>query len=280
MGLSETPPQGVGVPMATPYEFLTAAVYVPRRNDLLTNDVEQAFASIEAAGFALDTGGQLRVATARQIPELTGETPSARTFDGAVSLYQAISMLRHVSADYWGQIMLRGRFAIGGHFENATVVVCPFSLGSPALFSAHILFRKPGLLVKDRSPSDRAAHAVEALDRLQDAFAPVAIFLDSEQPPIDVQRLKAGRLPWLPWAGYLSPGAVKSIGGGALQVLPDWLKWLEEALHAKGASASRRTKGGGFIWVLPERNLGKEASAPGARAGLEPWKGYLRRVVA
>ncbi len=280
MALSDTSPQGVGVAMATPYEFLTAAVYVPRRNDLLTNDVEAAFAAVEAAGFTLDTGGQLRVATARQIPELTGETPSARTFDGAVSLHQAISMLRRLSADSWGQIMLRGRFAIGGHFENATVVVCPFSMGSPGLFSAHILFRKPGLLVKDRSPSDRAAHAVEALDRLQDAFSPVAIFLDAEQPSIDVQRLRAGRLPWLPWAGYLSPGAVRSIGGGALQMLPEWLKWLEEALRAKGASASRRTKGGGFIWVLPERQIGKEASAPSARVAMEPWKGFLKRVVA
>lgn len=266
--------------MAATYEFLTAAVYVPRRNDLLTNDVEAAFGAIAAAGFTLDPGGQLRIASARQIPEVTGETPSARTFDGAVSLHQAIAMLRRVSADYWGQIMLRGRFAIGGHFENATVVVCPFSLGSPALFSAHILFRKPGLLVKDRSPSDRAAHAVEALDRLEDAFSPVAIFLDTEQPPIDVQRLKAGRLPWLPWSGYLSPGALQSLGGGALEMLPEWLKWLEEALHAKGASAARRTKGGGLIWVLPERDLGKEASGPSARVALEPWKGYLRRVVA
>lgn len=266
--------------MTAPYQFLTAAVYLPRRSDLLTNDVEQAFASIEAAGFALDTSGQLRVATARQIPEVTGDTPYARMFEGAASLHQAISMLRRVSADDWGQIMLRGRFAIGGHFENATVVVCPFSLGSPALFSAHILFRKPGLLVKDRSPSDRAAHAVEALDRLQDTLSPVAIFLDCEQPLIDVQRFKAGRLPWLPWAGYLAPGALRSVGGGALEVLPDWLKWLEEALRAKGASASRRTKGGGLIWVLPERDLGKEASAPSARVALEPWKGYLKRVVA
>jgi len=266
--------------MSTPYNFLTAAVYVPRRNDLLTNDVELAFQSIEAAGFTLDTGGQLRIATARRIPELTGETPGARTYDGAVSVHMAISMLRRVSADYWGQIMLRGRFAIGGHFENATAVVCPFSLGSPALFSAHLLFRKPGLLVKDRSASDRAAHAVEALDRLQDSFAPVAIFLDAEQPEIDVSRLKAGKLPWLPWAGYLSPGAVKSIGGGAAQMLPEWLKWLEEALSAKGASSGRRTKGGGLIWVLPERDLGKEATSPTARVALEPWKGYLRRLVA
>jgi hypothetical protein len=176
--------------------------------------------------------------------------------------------------------MVRGRFAIGGHFENVTAAVCPFSLNSPALFSAHILFRKPGLLVKDRAPADRAAHAVEALDRLQDSFAPVAIFLDTEQPELEVARLKAGRLPWLPWAGYLAPGALRSVGSGVLEALPEWLGWLEDALKAPGASANRRTRGGGLIWVLPDRAVGKEAMGSGTRITLEPWRNYLRLAVA
>lgn len=266
--------------MATPYDFLSCAVYLPRRNDLITQDVEEAFYGLESAGFVIDAAGQLRIALARRIPELTGDTPGARVYEGAVSVQQAIALLRRVSADYWGQVMLRGRFAIGGHFENVTAVVCPFSLNSPALFSAHVLFRKPGLLVKDRSASDRAAHAVEALDRLQDSFAPVAIFMDTEQPEIEVPRFKAGRIPWLPWAGYLSPGALRSVGSGVLEALPDWLRWLEDALSAKGASASRRTKGGGLIWVLPERAVGREAWGPGGKLTLEPWRAYLRRAVA
>src|SRR5467141_3747084 len=132
--------------MAAALDFLSAAIYLPRRHDLITQDVEEAFYNLEAAGFIVDAAGQLRITTARRIPELTGDTPGARTYDGAVNIQQAIALLRRVSADYWGQIMLRGRFAIGGHFENVTTVVCPFSLNSPALYSAHVLFRTPGLL--------------------------------------------------------------------------------------------------------------------------------------
>ncbi len=266
--------------MAAAYAFLSAAVYIPRRNDLITRDVEDAFYATESSGFIVDAAGQLRIAMARGIPEITGETPGARTYNGAVSIAQAVGLLRRVSADYWGQIMLRGRFAIGGHFENVTVAVCPFSMNSPALFSVHILFRKPGLLVKDRTAVDRAAHAVEAIDRLQDNFAPVAMFVDTEQPEISVERLKAGRIPWLPWAGYLAPGALRSVGGGAIEALPDWIGWLESALKTPGAGAHRRTKGGGLIWVLPERGLGKDATGAGTRVTLEPWRNYLRKVMA
>lgn len=265
--------------MAALDEFLSCAVYLPRRNDLITQDVEAAFFALESAGFVLDPTGQLRIALPRRIPELTGDTPGGRVYDGAASTHQAIGMLRRVSADYWGQVMLRGSFAIGGHFEAATAVVCPFSLNSPALFSAHLLFRKPGLLLKDRPQGDRAPHAVEALERLQDSLSPVLMFLDTEQPELDVGRLKAGKVPWLPWAGYLSPGALRSIGGGSLQALPEWLGWLDDALRLGPASGSRRTKGGGLIWALPERDVGREATGVGSRAALEPWRIYLRRAV-
>jgi hypothetical protein len=264
--------------MAAALDFLSAAIYLPRREDLITRDIEAAFYNLESSGFVIDPGGHMRIAMAKGIPEITGETPGARTYDGAVTMGQAASILRRVSADYWGQIMLRGRFAIGGHFENVTAVVCPFSMNSAALFSVHILFRTPGLLLKDRPLVDRGAHATEAIERLQDTFAPVVMFVDTEQPEISVAELKAGKVPWLPWAGYLSPGGLKSVGGGVLQALPDWLKWLEDAAKAPGASSSRRTRGGGLIWVLPERALGKEAYMPGGKPALEPWRVYLRRA--
>jgi hypothetical protein len=266
--------------VASSYDFLTAAVYVPRRNDLITRDLEGAFYGLESAGFVPDPEGKMRIAPAKGIPEHTGETPGARIFEGAVTVGQAASILRRTSADLWGQIMLRGKFAIGGRFENCTAVVCPFSLNSAALFSVHVMFKTPGLLVKDRAPQDRAPQSVEAIDRLQDAFAPVVAFLDTEQPELSVERLKAGRIPWLPWAGYVAPGALKSIGGGALTALPDWLGWLETQLQLPHTSANRRTKGGGLIWVLPERGLGKEGFAPSSRLPVEPWRRYLMRLNA
>jgi hypothetical protein len=262
------------------YDYLSAAVYVPRRNDLITRDIEGALYALEASGFVVDPAGRMRITPARGIPEVTGETPGARTYEGAVTVGQAASLIRRISADLWGQIMLRGTFAIGGRFEAVTAVVCPFSMDSAALFSVHLLFRSPGLLIKDRAVLDRAAHAVEAIDRMQDAFAPVVAFVDTEQPVLQTEALKGGRLPFLPWAGYASPGAVKSLGGGALSALPDWLGWLENNLRVPGASAHRRTKGGGLIWVLPERGLGKPEGLASAHMGLDPWRKYLARFSA
>lgn len=264
--------------MLSSTDFLSAALYVPRRNDLITRDLEAAFYALEASGFVVDPAGKMRITPARGIPEITGETGGGRTYEGAVTVGQAASLVRRISADQWGQIMLRGKFAIGGRFEGATAVVCPFSMNSAALFSVHLLFRSPGLLVKDRSPTDSAAHAVEAIDRLQDAFAPVVAFIDAEQPELSVERLKMGKIPWLPWAGYAAPGALKSLGGGALTALPDWLGWLEANLKLPGTTANRRTKGGGLIWVLPMRGLGKEEGLASANLALDPWRKYLSRL--
>lgn len=266
--------------MPAALDFLSAALYVPRRNALITADVEAALQQLAGAGFSFDARGQMRVVTERRIPQATGETTGGRILEGAVSVDQAISQLRRISADYWGQIMIRGTFAIGGSFEDVTAVVCPFSSNSPALCSVHVLFRKPGLLLGDRPAEKRAPQAVEALDRLQDSFAPVIGFLDSEQPEVDVRSIKSGRLPWLPWAGYLSPGAIRALGGGVLESLPDWLVWLESALKAKGASAARRTKGGGLIWVLPKRDVGQGVHGPTTHIALEPWRQYLSRAIA
>jgi hypothetical protein len=261
--------------------ILSAAFYIPRRNDLITSDVEEAFFALAQSGFVPDRGGQLRVVSERRIPEITGDVrEGARTFEGASSIDQAIGLLRRVSADFWGQVMLRGTFPLGGAFEETTAVVCPFSAESHALLSAHLVFRKRGLLLADRGGDRRADHALEALDRLQDATIPVIGFLDTEQPSIDVRMLKAGRLPWLPWAGYLSPGALRSLGGGAFEKLPEWVGWLEGILKAKGAGGVRRTRGGGLLWVLPQRGLGQDAFGPSAYLQLEPWKQYLRKAVA
>ena len=264
--------------MISANDYLSAAAYIPRRHDLITRDVEAALYALESAGFSADAAGKMRITPARGIPQHTGEVAGARVMDGAISAGQATSLLRRLSADHWGQIMLRGKFALGGRFESVTAVVCPYSSNSQALFSAHLLFKAPGLLIKDRPPVDRAAHAVEAIERMADALAPVALFLDAEQPEVNVEHLKAGRLPWLPWAGYVSPGALKSVGGGALSALPDWLTWLETNLNLARASASRRTKGGGLIWVLPERGLGKEEGVAASRQALDLWRKYLGRL--
>jgi hypothetical protein len=261
--------------------FLSAAFYVPRRNNLITTDVERAFYALAESGFTVDRRSQLRVVPERRIPEISGEVhEGAKTFEGASSVDQAIALLRRVSADYWGQIMLRGQFAIGGSFEEVTAVVCPFSAEANSLFSAHLIFRKPGLLLEDRAPGRRAQDALEALDRLQDTMVPVVGFLDTEQPAVDVRMLKAGRLPWLPWAGYLSPGALRTLGSGALEKLPEWVGWLEGATGVKGASGYRRTRGGGLLWVLPDHGLGQNAYGPTEHVTLEPWRQYLRRAVA
>jgi len=267
--------------MADRPAFLSAAFYLPRRNNLITTDVEGAFRALAESGFAIDRRSQLRIVPERRIPELSGEVnEGARTYEGASTIDQAIGLLRRVSADFWGQIMVRGQFAIGGGFEEVTAVVCPFSAEANSLFSVHLVFRKPGLLLADRPPERRAQDALEALDRLQDATAPVLGFLDTEQPAIDVRMLKAGRLPWLPWTGYLSPGALRTLGSGALEKLPEWVGWLENTTGAKGAAGFRRTRGGGLLWVLPDRALGQNAYGPTVYLTLEPWRLYLRRAVA
>lgn len=266
--------------MPTADDFLSVALHLPRRNPLITADVEEALQQMAGAGFSFDPRGQMRIVPERRIPQATGESTGGRALTGAISVDQTIAQLRRVSADYWGQIMVRGTFAIGGSFEEVTAVVCPFSSDQPSLFSAHLLFRKPGLLLGDRPADRRADHAMEALDRLQESFSPVLVFLDTEQPEVEVRAIKAGRIPFLPWSGYLSPGALRSLGGGVFESLPDWLKWLEATLKAKGTSGSRRTPGGGLVYVLPQRDLGQGAHGPEAMVALEPWRKYLGRAVA
>jgi hypothetical protein len=261
-------------------DFLSAAIYVPRRNALLTKDVEEAFQQLAASGFSFDPRGHLRVVNERRIPQVTGDRPGGRTLEGALSADLAVGQLRRISADNWGQIMVRGTFAIGGAFEEVTAVVCPLATDSPSLFSAHLLFRQPGLLVADRPADRRVGHAMEALDRLQDAFAPVLAFLDTQQPEVEARSIRMGRLPWLPWAGYLSPGALHALAGGAFEKLPDWLQWLEGTLKAKGTSGARRTRGGGLLWVLPDPQLGRGAHGPAPHTNLGPWIEFVGRGIA
>jgi len=260
-------------------DFLSVALHLPRRNPLITADVEEALQQMAGAGFSFDPRGNMRIVPERRIPQATGESAGGRTLTGAISVDQTIAQLRRISADYWGQIMVRGTFAIGGTFEEVTAVVCPFSSDQPSLFSAHLLFRKPGLLLADRAADRRVDHAIEALDRLQESFSPVLVFLDAEQPEVEVRAIKSGRIPFLPWAGYLSPGALRALGGGVFESLPDWLKWLEATLKSKGTSGARRTPGGGLIYVLPERGLGQGAHGPPTQNALEPWIKYLSRAV-
>lgn len=259
--------------------FLTCALHLPRRNDLVTKDVDEAFWGLAGAGFSPDSKGQLRIAEERRIPEVSGETHRARILDGAVNIDQAIRQLRRVSADHWGQIMLRGQFAIGGRFEMVTAVVCPFSSPTPGIFTTHLMFRDPGLLTADRPPQDRVAHALEAIGRLSDAMTPVLASLDTKQFEPDARALREGRIPWLPWAGYLAPGALKAVGGGGLSRLPEWVPWLENALDAKGAGGARETPGGGLAWVLPEPGIGRNDSPRRASARMDVWWDYLGRVV-
>jgi len=258
--------------------FLTCAIHLPRRDALITADVDAAFWGLAGAGFAPDARGQLRVAEERRIPEVSGETSRARLFEGAINIDQAVRLLRRVPADYWGQVMLRGQFAIGGRFEAVTAVVCPFSARGAGLFTAHLLFRDPGLLTVDRAPADRAAHALEALGRVGEAMSPVLAALDTRQFEPDAGALRAGRIPWLPWAGYLAPGALRSIGGGGLARLPEWVPWLENALGARGAGGARQTPGGGLTWALPEVGLGRPAAGE-VGGPVEPWRTYLGKVV-
>ena len=260
--------------------FLSASVYFPRRYDLITDDVESALRALEAAGFAFAAGGPLAVATSRALPTIESLAKAGRPCGAAATVGKAIQLLRRVPADDWGQVFVTGRFPVGGRREKATAVVCPLWPSSPALTSAHVLFHRPGLLLQERSPPERAAFAVRAVDRLVPSFAPVAVFLDVEQPTLSAQFLRAGALPFLPWAGYLSPGAVRRLGAGTFRTLPHWLQWLEAKLGAPGATAWRQTPGGGLIWVLAEPGLGRGAVPPDARPALGPWRSYLRRVVA
>ncbi len=266
--------------METPPLLLSAAVYFPRRYDLITDDVESALHALEVAGFALDVGGPLEVAIARAMPTHSALATAGRSCGAAATVGKAIRLLRRLPADDWGQVSLSGRFPVGGRREKAKAVVCPLWPNSPTLISAHLLFSRPGLLLQDRSPAERAAFAVRAVDRLERAFAPVAVFLDAEQPALDADFLRAGAIPFLPWAGYFSPGALRRLGAGTFRTIPHWLKWLEVKLAAQGATAIRQTAGGGLIWVLPERGMGKGMSPTDAGKLLDPWRRYIRRVVA
>lgn len=258
--------------------FLTCALFLPRRFDLVTKDVDEALWGLAGAGFAPDSKGQLRIAEERRIPEVSGETHRARVLDGAVNVDQAVRQLRRVSADHWGQIMLRGQFSIGGRFEAVTAVVCPFASKSPGLFTAHLMFRDPGLLTADRPPQDRAAHALEAIGRVADALAPIMASLDTKQFEPDARTLREGRIPWLPWAGYLAPGALRNVGGGGLARLTQWVPWLEEALGSGAVGGARETPGGGLAWVLPEPGLGRSDSPRRVSRSLDAWWDYLSRV--
>jgi hypothetical protein len=258
--------------------FLSCALHLPRRDASIATDVDEAFWGLAGAGFAPDSRGKLRVAEERRIPEVSGETHRVREFEGAINIDQAIRQLRRVPADLWGQVQLRGQFAIGGRFEEVTAVVCPFASRGPGLFSAHLLFQEPGLLTQDRLPQERPAHALEALGRLADAMAPVLASLDTRQFPPDPEALRAGRIPWVPWAGYLAPGALRSVGKGGLGRLPEWVPWLEEVLDAKGAGGTRETPGGGLMWVLPEVGLGSHVSQPADDPQMAAWRQYLARV--
>jgi hypothetical protein len=259
--------------------FLSCALYLPRRNDLLTKDVDEAFWGLAGAGFAPDPQGKLRIAEERRIPEVSGEVGRARMLDGAINIDQAIRQLRRVVADNWGQIMLRGQFAIGGRFEQVTAVVCPFSASGPGLFTAHILFREPGLLTADRLPQDRVAHALEAIGRLSEAMSPVMLSLDTQQFDPDVQAMRAGRIPWVPWAGYLAPGALRTMGGGGLSRLPEWMPWLEKALDDQSVGGARKTQGGGLMWVLPKPGLGRPDDPLRADPSLGAWWQFLEKVM-
>lgn len=266
--------------METPPPFLSAAAYFPRRYDLITVDVDSALHALESAGFAIDAGGRLELSRARSIPTQSTRGAGAGAYGAVATVDQALRLLRRVPADDWGQVSLPGRFPVGGRREKARAVICPLWPSSPTLISAHLLFSRPGLLLQEHSAPARAAFAVRAVDRLVRAFAPVSVFFDADQPALDVGFLRAGALPFLPWAGYFSPGALRRLGAGAFRTLPHWLKWLEVKLAAPGATAIRWTPGGGLIWVLPEPGIGRGALQAKGRDALAPWRSYIRRVVA
>jgi hypothetical protein len=261
-------------------EILSASVFLPRRNPVITADVEEAFWGLSGAGFAPDHAGSLRIVNERRTPMVSGEMKDARVFQGAMDIEQAIRLLRRVPADYWGQVMLRGQFSLGGQFEDVTAIVCPFSSEDPGVFSAHLMFRKAGLLLEDRPAPQRAVHALEALDRLQDSTAPILAFLDVNPPNIEGADLRHARFPWLPWAGYASPGAAGRMGGGAFLKLAEWIPWLEKQLHAPGTGAARQTRGGGYLWALPSPLLGRRPPEGAASGPLQLWYNYLENMIA